>query len=105
MKITIEAETQDERQVFPAPIMHQGLSHCGAAGFASDGLWTWFHGNPAQIIGVLTCAIEQARAALGQKVATAGFIDAHNILVEAQRNAALSQAIIDNGRGLRIAKP
>ena len=110
MKITIEAETDDEKKL---PILQQSWVRTGCIRFGLSGIgertaeqptgeFGFLHGDSIGIKGDLTRLSANLDAQMMSQVSVNGVLQAHQMIANAQRDQRITQELVENRNGLKL---
>ena len=102
MKVEITPETTEETTAMKEPFVRTGVMNACFVGRTADGKPAMFYsGSLLDLVADCTRAIEELRLKMHEASSFNAVINAHNAMVNAQKDAALIQKA-RNGRGLRM---
>lgn len=111
MKITIEPETDDERKALAEPWVRTGCIRFGLSGIADKAEnsptpeFGFIHGDGAGIRGDLARIVAVLEGQAMHHAAVNGLLNAQQIVANAQRDQALAQEVLGNGKPFRLHRP
>jgi hypothetical protein len=111
MKITIEPETDNEKKALVEPWVRTGCIRFGLSGIgdktpdSATGEFGFIHGDGAGVRGDLARIVAILEGQAMHQAAVNGLLNAQQIVANAQRDQALAQEVLGNGKPFRLHRP
>ncbi len=102
MKITVQPETDKEKELIKEEIKWEGVRNFILSGQSSDSDIKFAHGSPFQNLMEAKAILTVVETDHENKLSVAREVDKIKIHMQAQETMAASAAIANNGKGFRI---